>query len=47
MVSLARVQLGSECQPARMGFVYAWIWDDSDSIGSSSSGSVDHMVVNR
>ena len=47
MVSLARVQLGSECQPGRMGFVYdvARIRDASDSIGSSS-GSVDHMVVN-
>ena len=48
IVSLARVQLGSECQPGRMGFVYglARIRDASDSIGTNTSGSVDHMVVN-
>lgn len=48
IVSLARVQLGSECQPGRMGFVYvAWIWDVRDSICSTNrSGVRNHMVVN-
>lgn len=47
IVSLARVQLGSECQPGRMGFVYvAWILDVRDSICSNESGVRNHMVVN-